>query len=381
MIPLYTPILKAKAGEFQALANTRKSIASRVLPLLELPPIDEKVTESNWYKEATKKTEIYLDRLTNHIGSAVPQTQLMIDISYWPANAKVENGKHVLGYVFDRLTSKGISMCPVVGYDRWEDPIYRAGLAKLEAPADRLFCIRLDADAIGEFDDPEFFTDRVSNILNGLSLLPQNTSVLIDFGDVTGVSIEDMQEATGKGLGLLTQWPFKFIGLAGSSLPVIITDILPKPHSECEVLRREMVCWQMASTNSRLSPVVFSDYGVRNPIFNDEPKSSNANGKIRYTTRNNFFVVRGHAMTQGNKGKQYYGLADIVLKSGHYCGPEYSWGDSELLARSDPTSSSPGSLTDWIAIDTNHHIAAVFSEVTDFQRKITAVQAKTIAAA
>ncbi|MCZ6094613.1 hypothetical protein O5171_07285 [Escherichia coli] len=55
-----------------------------------------------------------------------------------------------------------------------------------------------------------------------------------------------------------------------------------------------------------------------------------ANGKIRYTIENKYFVARGHSKQKGNKGAQMYDLARIIVKSPYYLGAGFSWGMIEL---------------------------------------------------
>ena len=73
------------------------------------------------------------------------------------------------------------------------------------------------------------------------------------------------------------------------------------------------------------------------------------------------FVVRGHNLTKPPKGKQYYLLAAKVVNSPYYEGANFSWGDSKILDCSNQK--CIGNSTNWISIDTNHHIEYVLKEV------------------
>ena len=43
----------------------------------------------------------------------------MVDGYHWPADARAENGEHIISYIVKGLRAKGVSVIPVVGYDRW----------------------------------------------------------------------------------------------------------------------------------------------------------------------------------------------------------------------------------------------------------------------
>lgn len=72
-----------------------------------------------------------------------------------------------------------------------------------------------------------------------------------------------------------------------------------------------------------------------------------------------------------------YDLAKKLVESQHYLGPEFSWGDSQILQGS-LGQGTPGNSTTWIAIDTNHHIAYVVAEVMEFEKSVTATSVETI---
>jgi hypothetical protein len=73
-------------------------------------------------------------------------------------------------------------------------------------------------------------------------------------------------------------------------------------------------------------------------------------------------------MQFGTKGAQMYDLAKTVVDSIHYMGEDFSWGDERILACSN--GEFKGSSTEWIAIDTNHHLAWVVAEVKEFELKL-----------
>ncbi len=68
-------------------------------------------------------------------------------------------------------------------------------------------------------------------------------------------------------------------------------------------------------------------------------------------------------------------LAQKIINSGHYLGAKFSWGDSEILRCSNKE--FKGNAGQWIAIDTNHHLAYVIAEVAEFER-ITAARAAAV---
>jgi hypothetical protein len=54
-----------------------------------------------------------------------------------------------------------------------------------------------------------------------------------------------------------------------------------------------------------------------------------------------------------------------VVNSGHFIGPNFSWGDERIVECRDGLFSA--NHGQWVGIDTNHHIAWVVSEVREFE--------------
>lgn len=128
-----------------------------------------------------------------------------------------------------------------------------------------------------------------------------------------------------------------------------------------------MLLWQALRAEYSHLNWMFGDYGVRGPGAAEGTISPHTNGKIRHTINKHFFVVRGHSVQLGEKGGQMHKLSETLVSSGHFLGPTFSWGDSQILACSQKKI-KPGNSTSWIAIDNNHHIAYVVAEIEEFVR-------------
>ena len=92
------------------------------------------------------------------------------------------------------------------------------------------------------------------------------------------------------------------------------------------VLRREYIAWKAIRNVFPNNLVVFGDYGIVSPNSADGIRTPHANGKIRYIIKNEYFVVRGHSRSQGNKGEQMYDLSEIVVNSSYFQSRKFSWG-------------------------------------------------------
>lgn len=366
----YLPIYKAKPGEFQALAEAKKAHDRRTLPLFEVCRIGEGVRKAARFKNSSALTCAYLDETAQRIAQVRSGRSALVDAFQWNPDSLTETGEHVLPYIYSKLESMGVRVIPVIGYDRWDSTIYRIAMQGVDVPKDGYYCMRLDSHAIEDAEDPEFFEERVLGILDDLSIEPERCAVLLDFGDVTALSIEDLTDQADRVMQVLAPLGFKFFSTAGCSLPPSIDKAVKKQDSTGKVIRKEMLLWQAMRVTYPQVKWLFGDYGVRGPNTAEDVISPNTNGKIRHTIGQSYYIVRGHSVQQPGKGAQMYKLAQTVVDSVHYMGEDFSWGDARILACSQEK--FKGNSTDWIAIDTSHHMAWVVAEVEEFELKVAA---------
>lgn len=375
MKPTYVPIVKARQGEFKALAHLDNRSAQNIIPLFEVPKITDK-ERGAWENKGLHPLISYLNYKAEKIAAVRKGRFAFIDTISWKTNSYVENGEHSLNFLYNSLESNGVFVNPVIGYDRWDDVDYRNAVMALNCQQTRTYCIRLEMSAIEDFLDPNYFQSRIKDIVDSLAIDPKHSCVLIDFGDVSQTSILDIQTRLESGLSLLSSWQFMYIAMAGASTPTIINAAVKNKDSTGVIIRREMNAWRAIKMENPSSSLVFGDYCVRNPSSAEDIIAPDANGKIRYTIQQNYFVARGHSRQIGNKYDQHYVLAETIAKSTHFLGANFSWGDNEILLYSKKVTNGPGNATTWISIDTNHHITYVILEVIEFENQLMAANLK-----
>jgi len=382
MVKSYIPIYRAKSGEFEALANVSKEHAKRYLPLFEIPRITAKTRELVKFRESTALTCAYLTDIALRIAKVRKGQGVMVDISQWDPASLTETGEHVLPYLYSLLKTMDVQVVPVIGFDSWESSIYRTAMQGVEIPEAGTICIRLDSQAIEDAEDPLFLEERVQEIMEGLEIGPGQCGIIMDFGDVTSKALTDLLDQAERVIQVLIPMNFKVFITAGCSLPPTINEAVKNQDSVGKVLRKEMLLWQSLRTQFPNVPLRYGDYGVRGPSSVDDVIAPDANGKIRHTIGQNYYVVRGHSMRKDDKGAQMYKLAASLVSSPFFMGESFSWGDSQIALRSKALTDStikigPGGHTTWIAIDTNHHLAYAIGEVEEFEAKIAVIGLKT----
>lgn len=368
-------VLKAKGGEFDALKNLDASTSDRVIPLFDIGRITEDTYARQYMKKSSAPISTYLDRVINGIYSAWPTRPAMIDMYQWKPDASVESGSHVLAYVVDSLSGMGMPVLTVIGYDRWQDAIYRQSLIGIFQGKDRSCCIRLDSTALEDLAEPDFLQETIQEIVDTLELSPDRCYILIDFDDVSmpQKSVESLLNQSRDMLAVLQNFAFKDVVIAGCSIPRTIDLAVQSQDSVSTIIRKEMLVWKTLRQEHPERPLLTGDYGVRGPTTVEAP-SKYTNGKIRYAVKGGVFIARGHPFRNDGNHGQMHSLATIVAASNHFLNGQFSWGDSQILTRM--ASLKPGSPSDWIAIDTNHHLSFVVSEVEEFEQSLLVATGK-----
>lgn len=357
---LYVPLMAAKRGEFTALTELRGSVSGKTLPLFELPA----------QKAEKKEFEKSICRTAVAAGKAWASRHAFLDISKWPSNARTENGIHVLEYAFSQFRSSGVAIQPVVGYDRWDDPAYSQALKNIGSIHPTKPCFRFDRESVlDDMLDLQYFSDRMIDILNSMGVVSEDCYAMVDFGDVTTSSLSDLIEATENAVGALRHIGFDNVIVVGGSMPDTVNKAVNTKDEEGCIPRIEMLNWKTVFSKSKDGNLIFGDYIIRSPVALEGVIAPQANAKIRYTIENQFFIVRGHSKQLDSLTNQHAKLSKKLIKSPHYMDPSFSWGDAELLKCSLGTLEIRDA-TKMIAIDSNHHINAVISEIFEHRQKL-----------
>jgi len=367
-IPEYVPIMKAKQGEFEAIKPIRieqleHQIQPLFHPLFEMP---------NVYREGASRIADVTNRCEK-IGVLWGGNIALVDGYFWkPSEAILENGEHFLTYTYNKLFALGVNVVPVIGYDRWFDQmssLYNQTMRNLNYPDAPYFCIRLDGDAMYDIDEPDFFREQLDSIIFDLKLTENNCSILIDFGDVSvnRITIEQMLTKSTDFLEILSAYDFKYIAISGASYPESVAEAIHDHDTDGPVLRKEMVVWQTLRKKFPNAKLKFSDYGARHPAPEKDIRNKHTNGKIVYTIDLNYFVVRGHPFSRDGNHSHRKQLANRLVNSIYYEGADFSWGDEKIFECANGIKKFIGNSTQWVSIDTSHHIKYVVEEVRSFE--------------
>lgn len=382
----YMPILKAKAGELEALSHflVRRE-SSTLLPLLDVLP-QEHDGESN-----KKLDDIeFLDKKAKQIREALlvtdepvladlklktPEIEVFLDNNFWDSNKLLQNQVHPLEYLCRSVAHEKIIVNPVVSYDRWfysdDASLYIQAFKNLLKSGCNKICLRIDADTIRDeaVHEPEEFRENIIAIIDELEITPKRCLLLLDFKDVRVISPEEIVDSMRNVIDSLDLIAFGNVFLAGGSAPKFVSDVVEKNASGVTP-RTEMKAWK--KLDNLKFQIGFADYGVRNPEASDNVRNPHINSKLLYTSDEEFYVVRGSSLkgiTGCARSEQFIPLVDNLVKSKYFSACSDCWGDKEIFNMLyKPTAD----LTKWVSYSTNRHLCYVVDEVLEHQRLVVA---------
>lgn len=364
----YFPIVRAKQGEIEALANLKASVLKRCTAVFEVTKLDGQDLERA-QKRSDTPYEYYLRSRAEQIASIYKGRRAIVDISQWPLGITTEGGEQILSFLCNRLNELGVVACPIIGYDRWDSVEYREMIRTTKLSKRAYFCIRLDSIALEDLGDPEHFVGVMEDIISLVNLSEADTRILIDLGDVTRISMEDIVKHIEDAYSMVKSIGFEYVIMAGSSIPDSIEKAVKQPDSTGVVQRREVIAWKGFMDANPAASLYFGDYGIRNPRASDTI-APNMNVKIRYTIENSFFIARGHSVRKEHGYAQSQILSRIIVESPHFM-EGFSWGDDKIEACG--RGELIGNSTNWIAFDTNHHVSTVVAEVREFTAQLQTI--------
>lgn len=349
---VYVPALKAKGGEFGALANLSASSRNRILPLLDvLPvPIDFKT------KAPKKSLDKHLDDVSDKIAKSWGTTgEMLIDLFDVPLTERTKAGRSPLAHVYERLVAKGVQATPVTGLER--DDVYQAAVKSAVIQSQGSAAIRLLVEDIAL---PAKTVLPLSTLLTQIGARPDRSHLLLDF---RGLKEDDVAVATTRALACirsvsrLAKW--KHIVILGSGMPDSLSGI--RTRSQAEVPRVELDLWENVGAGLKEIQPLFGDYGVVNPEFMEQmdPRTMKPSAKIRYTLERNWLVLKGGSF-RDDPG-QFRSMAALLESQPGYCGQKFSWGDDYIAGCR--TRAGVGNLETWVRVDTSHHIEFVSRQI------------------
>lgn len=351
----YVPSLKWRQGEYQALYRLSPEAKKRVLPLVEIPPIEWDFEKGKLSKTIDKHLDPFAKRLKSKWG----QNPSLIDLDLLDSDNRMADGTHPIDYVFDGVRREGVTSIPVTGITRTQP--YQDAIRRVVGTDKQGVGVRVKLDQLASPDTP----GRLQALLSYLEVSPKDTDLIIDLGapafDPISTFANVIKGAVAK---LLIVDDVRMFCVTATAFPDTMGKLAKGtqfvPRSEWLLYKAYLSLLKGHERNP-----IFGDYGIAHPVLPAlDMRLIKPAASIRYAVDDAWLVVKGENV-RDHGFKQYVKLCQMVTTSGHFSGEDYSEADAHILNCSKGAAST-GNLSTWRWIGTNHHITKVADDTANF---------------
>jgi hypothetical protein len=345
----YSPFLKFKSGELNALSKLLPDDRKNIVPLLELP-------RDNLYTENKLITKI--DKSVNKM-----KKDLGADFSFYIDNYEVSDDIEIDGndnYLYLIEVFKGFDIVPVIGFDRTKTH-NSIGINYANKNSKKI-ALRVTFDYFDSFlaykKDLESFLNNIKSDVLCIIILDCN---YIDDSNVEifGKNILKVLE------NIIGMERFNKIVLSGSSIPESIGTKV-KTNTNVFINRNEVTLFKKIASIYPRASLVFGDYTVISPGYSEldiEPKLmlNVMTSKIIYSLLDSHYISRGRVIKKYGYN-QYFSQAKDIIKKPFFRGRDYSWGDKYLFEKATHGGTNITQST-IIGPEVNAHIRFMIDEI------------------
>jgi Beta protein len=343
---MYVPLLKGKEGEFAALETLRDDVRDSITPLIEVP--DVPYDHAN--ERAAKSLDQHVAGIADRLRRCWNGRRFYLDLP-WFENDQLADGRPALARVLADCIAVQQNAVPVISTE--SSGAYLTAAAAHAVQHRTGTCIRL---AVDDFDDESDPVGEVERLLIATRLTRAEVDLLVDLGELGSEPARNALVARSvfQMLGQVEGW--RSLILAAASFP---SDLSEVSRSTVTTLpRREWNLWRSMQRRPPRPDLIFGDYAIAHPTPKElDPRTMRMSASIRYTTDDQWLVVKGQNVRQYGFD-QYFDLCASLVQRPEYRGEAFSWGDGYIagVARREQ---GPGNATTWRKVGTNHHLTLV----------------------
>jgi hypothetical protein len=365
----YTPILRWKTAEKEALKELADQDKQMITPLIEvimpsrvrLKKGEKSKTREEYQAQSIQKIREALPLLPKEISKYWGNQPIFVDL-----NLLIGSELQQWGYseILSELQSTGSFIIPVLHLG--SDGGLENKVVELVKRNNRGVCLRvLRNDLLSSG-----LSTKIENFLAQQNINPEQVDLLVDFELVENISTDEylrMVEATQTVPRLLV---WKSFTVAGGAFPCDLSQF--PAHNTYRISRTDWNCWfNYAYSGTLKRKPAFADYTIQHPIYTEPNPEANPSASIRYAGEKEWVIMRGEALHKvgkdGNEGpghSQYPSHAQLLMLEPEYCGKDYSYGDAYIAEKGkDVDVKETGNPRTWLRASVNHHLVLVVRQI------------------
>ncbi len=318
----------------------------RITPLFELPAPKSAGDPPRDGKQKTM-IEVAAEVASNWGGGYAFFDLRVRDVALFP------NVAHPVEEFFSAAREYGLRLIPVTGLGR--NSSFQEAVRNVVATDSHGVCVRLLREELASSN----LQHLIDAHLMRLRVHPREADLVVDL-EIVGEPGFNLVEICAS-LPYLACW--RTFTVAGSSFP---QDLQGMEEGSNYVPRWEWRAWKNQICQALPRIPTFGDYTILHPFLSEWIPGMNPSASIRYTTDEQWLVMRGRGIHTENSGghQQYPALAQLLCARSEYCGQHFSAGDKYLhdvrIGRK-----HTGNPATWLRAGVNHHLAFVVVQLAN----------------
>lgn len=351
---IYTPVMRLKKGEYDALRSITTAVANKIAPFFVPPPPKDSDPE----KSRVLSPSEFVSYSGKRIGEYWPMRLCYVEPRYLFEEYGATDAEQWLPRMFEIARANGGIPIPVAPLE------VTAGVDAEAFKKSIAYDLKIKLGLRVQFADINGdLKFRVASALEAVDVSSDECTVFIDFADADmsdAVAVSEFLSSAYQSLQEIGTWANMVF--LGTNFP----DKNPAiPEKIFAVTREEWKAWKhlIAHEPEALYRLTFGDYGADNAKF----KFSSGAGKpiphLRYCTDDEWLICRGRDDVKfGTAIKQ---AATMVLNSSKFMSREFSRADDRILQIAKDLADSGGASL-WRELNMAHHITKVVKDLGKF---------------
>ena len=342
----YVPILRWKQAEQVALARLYVQDSGCITPLIELVPENFLRKDTKGHVFSLDITEV-VNRVAGHLYQSWGERPLFLDLWLVPADTLKSGPSNFFAMLGQHAATLGLSLIPVTGIDR--NLRYQSSVQAVIDTHRQGACLRLSED---DLKRPNLAKD-INALLAKLRLPLESVDLLVDFQIVTQSSPKI--NSVCKLIPDIGKW--RNFMIASGAFPENLSSL-----GKNDIHRIERTDWkywrdQIEGQSSLPRTPNFSDFTIQHAVYVKRKGHSRYSASIRYTTDDNWIIMRGEDVFKedGPGFGQWPAQAVLLCDLPEYCQQTFSAGDKYIKEMSLQCEQT-GSMVTWLTAGINHHI-------------------------
>ncbi len=374
----YTPILKSRAGQRNAVRGLTNARKDKVVPLFEivLPNPDHKdriPNESVKDRIARLRPKQLMDFNSWSAKNVEPEIQVawgqrpaIVDLGQIGDTRSKIIGLRTLmqGDGQQGLWDRSLNLIAGIGLHEPNEYLDEVAKPRPNKYSQVMICIRV---YWRDLQNPDVMSQQLSNIYNRLGIGVERAYLLIDLGGETGPEIYAKAMSEAQAVANINN----YAGLifASGSIPMNLSGYDRGKASD--IVRHDWHNWQNHANTSRgQRAVTFADHTIRYPGDDHPAQFFAPTAKLIYTVGDKYLLFRG----QVGELNQFPHFANALHFMGAANDRGYSQGDAFMATMRDHLEEyqsgyirelQPGNVKQWMSAAINHHMSVVVDQIAN----------------